>query len=402
MNLWQMVTWDVARAGGLLAYVLLTVSVALGLALSMQLQSPSKWPRLINSELHNFLTLLALVFTVIHVLAVWIDPFTQFGLNEILIPLVSHYRPLWMALGIVALYLGIAVGISTLLRSTIGYTWWRRLHLLTLLAFGMVTVHGIATGSDTKTWWGLAIYVASVALVGGLLIRRLLVPATARGRSYPAFAIATALLLVIGTIWTMLGPLRPGWNAIAGGSNSTASIKAANTQAVAQSQSQPNSQQQQNKQSGDPFASPFSASAEGQITRNTDVSGVQTIHMDLTLGNGVQGNMVIMLQSQGQRGGEEEERGTATISSSQVTLGQTAGAPLYQGYLTTLKGEHGLRMVALLTRTGSDANTTGPQIQVRLQMRVTSPGHLSGTAQGIPVQGNSSSQVSQPQGYNND
>ncbi len=50
MSVWQAVTWDVARAGGLTAYVLLTLAVIAGLALSAQIQSPSHWPRLLNSE----------------------------------------------------------------------------------------------------------------------------------------------------------------------------------------------------------------------------------------------------------------------------------------------------------------------------------------------------------------
>lgn len=173
--IWEAVTWDIARAGGFTAYILLALAVIVGLALSTKLQSPSRWPRLINSELHNFLTLLGTVFLGVHVLAVWIDPFTHFGLNEILIPLASHYRPVWMALGIVALYLGIAIGISTLLRPRIGYSWWRRLHVLTLGIFLLATIHGIATGSDTQTIWALGIYVVSSLLVGSLLIRRMLV-----------------------------------------------------------------------------------------------------------------------------------------------------------------------------------------------------------------------------------
>ena len=174
-TIWEAVTWDIARAGGFTAYILLFLAVIVGLALSTKLQSPSRWPRLINSELHNFLTLLGTIFLTVHVLAVWIDPFTHFGLNEILIPLASHYRSMWMALGIVALYLGIAIGISTLLRPRIGYAWWRRLHVLTLGIFILATIHGIATGSDTLTWWALGIYVVSSALVGSLLIRRVLV-----------------------------------------------------------------------------------------------------------------------------------------------------------------------------------------------------------------------------------
>src|SRR6266516_4444675 len=173
-TIWQSVTWDIARAGGFTAYILLTLAVIVGLALSTQIQSPSRWPRLLNSELHNFLTLLSTIFLVVHVLAVWIDPFTHFSLKEILIPLASSYRPFWMALGIVGLYLGIAIGISTLLRKRIGYSWWRRLHVLTLGIFALAALHGIGTGSDTQTWWALGIYLVSIALVGSLLCRRVL------------------------------------------------------------------------------------------------------------------------------------------------------------------------------------------------------------------------------------
>jgi predicted ferric reductase len=142
--------------------------------LSAQIQSPRHWPRLLNNELHNFLTLLGTIFLVVHILAAWIDPYTKFGWNEILIPLASHYRPEWMALGIVALYLGIAIGISTLLRPLIGYAWWRRLHVLTLGIFVLATIHGVGTGSDTQTWWGTDIYLVSTFLVGSLFGWRLL------------------------------------------------------------------------------------------------------------------------------------------------------------------------------------------------------------------------------------
>ena len=172
-TIWESVTWNVARAGGFTSYILLTLAVLVGLALSTQLQSPSRWPRIINSELHNFLTLLGTIFLGVHVLAVIIDPYTHFGLNEVLIPLASHYRPEWMALGIVGLYLGIAIGISTLLRKHIGYKWWRRLHVLTLGIFVLATIHGLGTGSDTQTPWALGIYLVSTILVGTLLCKRI-------------------------------------------------------------------------------------------------------------------------------------------------------------------------------------------------------------------------------------
>jgi predicted ferric reductase len=225
MTIWQTVTWDVARAGGFTAYVLLTLAVAVGLMLSTQLQSPSRWPRLLNSELHNFLTLLSTIFLVVHVLAVWIDPFTHFGWSEVFIPLVSSYRPMWMALGIVALYLGIAIGLSTWLRPRIGYTWWRRLHVLTLLVYALATVHGIGTGSDTQTWWGLSIYLVSIILVGALLYRRLF--ASNKRKRTPAHA---PVCRTAAAPYTGLRPLKGTETAAMSGKGKTIQLLAHPTQ----------------------------------------------------------------------------------------------------------------------------------------------------------------------------
>jgi hypothetical protein len=196
--------------------------VAIGLALTLHIQSP-RWPRIINSELHNFISLLALIFAGVHILAVWIDPFTHFGWNEVFIPFASHYRPLWLALGNISLYIGIAIGISTWLRPHIGYKLWRRLHVLTLLLYALVVVHGIAAGSDTRTEWGAAIYAISVLLIGTLLIVRLMKPATAQNRAHPVLAVVVVVIVAIATFLCMLGPFQPGWNSIAYNGNGVGS-----------------------------------------------------------------------------------------------------------------------------------------------------------------------------------
>ncbi len=172
-SVWSTVTWDVVRASGWTSYILLTAAVVVGLLLSTQIQSARRWPRLLNSELHNFLSLLSTVFLGVHILASWLDPYTKFGWKDILIPFATTYRPFWMAMGIVALYGGIAIGISTLLRPYIGYAWWRRLHVLTLGLFIIAMAHGIGTGSDTQTWWAFGLYAASGVLVGTLLWHRI-------------------------------------------------------------------------------------------------------------------------------------------------------------------------------------------------------------------------------------
>lgn len=375
MSGWGAVTWDVARAGGFTAYALLTLSVAVGLALTQQWQT-RRWPRLINSEMHNFLSLLALVFTVVHVLAVWLDPFTRFGWSEVFIPFVSHYRPVWMALGIVGLYLGLAIGLSTWLRPYIGYAWWRRLHVLTLVLYGLVTVHGVATGSDTRTWWGVAIYAGSVLLVGTLFWVRLLVPATPRARAHPFIAAGTALLLIAGLGWTVLGPLQPGWNAQANNGNGSG----ARASVAGSSLTQPG-QSGQAGSSQDPFASAFTAGAQGTLTQTgPDANGNVTVALHVTLNGAAQAVVDVQLEGQ-QSGGGGDGAGGLTITSTSVTLGTSSAGTLYRGQLTAFSGARRLRMTALLTGTGAGAS----QIQLQMTLRVAADGTLSGTVSGTPV-----------------
>ena len=206
MTDWNQVTWTVARAGGMTAYALVTASVALGLALSMRWQRPN-WPRMITNELHSFVTLLSLVFVVVHVCAIWIDPYLKFSWHEVFVPFASHYRPGWTALGIVALYLLLAVRISTQIRPLIGQTWWRRLHGLAFVVFAFSTAHGMTAGSDARTLWATAIYCIALLLVGGLLQVRLLTPIGARGRTYPGLAAVALALTLGGVVWTLASPL---------------------------------------------------------------------------------------------------------------------------------------------------------------------------------------------------
>jgi DMSO/TMAO reductase YedYZ heme-binding membrane subunit len=217
-------TWEVARAGGFVAYGLLTASVAIGLAVSLKWRSP-RWTRFITTELHRFVTLLALVFIGLHTVAVVLDPFIRFAPAEVLVPFVSHYRPLWIALGIVGAYLVMAVYASEWIRPHIGYAWWRRFHYLAFVAFVLALIHGLGTGSDARTSWAIVVYAASAVLVGALIGVRALPPTGERG--HPIVALLAASALIVGAYWTWQGPLQPGWNAIANNGNGSGGTLAA-------------------------------------------------------------------------------------------------------------------------------------------------------------------------------
>ena len=214
-------TWDIARVGGLMAYLLTTASVLIGIGLSLKWRSPT-WPRFVTNELHRFVTLVALVFVGVHTVAVFVDPFIGFTPLEVIVPLVSHYRPVWVALGIVAGYLAIAVYLSEKVRSRIGYEWWRRFHFLAFFVFVLATLHGLGTGSDTRAAWAVVMYATcGLAVIGALTLR--LLP-TKGNAGHPLVAAVMVLITVEVALWAAFGPLRPGWNAIANDGNGSGGV----------------------------------------------------------------------------------------------------------------------------------------------------------------------------------
>ncbi|HEY8772248.1 MAG TPA: hypothetical protein VIM66_03660 [Candidatus Limnocylindria bacterium] len=223
MSIDHTLSWEVARVGGLLAYLLTTISVALGLLLSLKAYS-TRWPRVITNELHRYVTLLSLIFIGVHSLAVLLDPFTGFSLGEVLLPMTTHYRPLWIAFGIVGAYLSIAIWLSEYVRKFVGYAWWHRFHMLAFVVFLLGTVHGLGAGSDSSAGWALLLYAGSVLVVAALVLVRL-------GRALPdrvrgGFAIGVMSLVLALMVFTVVGPMQAGWNAIANNGNGNGASQA--------------------------------------------------------------------------------------------------------------------------------------------------------------------------------
>jgi methionine sulfoxide reductase heme-binding subunit len=161
--------WVLARASGLGAFALLTLAVALGLALGLRLASPA-WPRFLTNELHRFVTVLALWMTALHLVTLLVDSQSGISLTAVLVPFAADRDAVATGLGVLALDLVIAVWLSTLVRARIGYRTWRRLHRLALVAWGIALAHGLLSGTDTGRAWTTVVYLTSAALVGSLLV----------------------------------------------------------------------------------------------------------------------------------------------------------------------------------------------------------------------------------------
>jgi DMSO/TMAO reductase YedYZ heme-binding membrane subunit len=334
MTTWSAITWDTARAGGFAAYILLSVAVSVGLVLRNRWQTP-KWPRIVTNELHGYLSLLALVFIVVHVLAVLVDPFTRFGLAEVLVPFVSHYRPVWMGLGIVALYLLLAVWLSSRVRTHIGYTTWRRIHVLAYGVYVAATIHGLGTGSDTRSIWAPVVYATSVAVVGGLAARRLLVPAARGQRRRPALAAVGGVLVAVTAVWAVAGPLAAHWGARAGGVSGNRAAVASRLDATRQSTAVTRLGR---------VRTPFRASFDGTMdVRPVDAAGRVTIRIDGALRGGTRDHLEIYLQ------GVPLDDGGVGLEQSRVRMG--AETALYSG---TIVGLDGSQLVASVHSSSQD------------------------------------------------
>jgi DMSO/TMAO reductase YedYZ heme-binding membrane subunit len=161
--------WYVIRATGIIAYVLLAISVVLGLLITGRVV-PSGRPRVDVYEIHLFTSLLALAFALAHALSLLLDNFVTFSPVQILVPFTSNYRPFSVALGIVGIYLTAAVYGSFWIRRRIGYRRWRVFHYMTFAAFVLLTIHGILSGADAHTAWMIVIVIAACLTVTALTI----------------------------------------------------------------------------------------------------------------------------------------------------------------------------------------------------------------------------------------
>lgn len=158
------VFWFITRSAGIMAYLLLWLSTVWGLAVSAK-PFDRFLPRLFTFDAHEFLSLLALGFTAVHVIVLMFDSFEPFSLMQLFIPFTGDYRPLWTALGIVALDLAVLVTVTFYLRQRIGFRTFRILHYLSFASYIGATLHGIFAGTDTSLGATQLMYLETALVV---------------------------------------------------------------------------------------------------------------------------------------------------------------------------------------------------------------------------------------------
>ncbi len=156
--------WYFARSAGIVAYLLLSGSVIVGLLMSGRVSLT--WPRFAVEELHRFLAILTGVFIVLHGGSLLLDRVVPISFGQMLVPFSSPYRPFAVGLGTTAAELMAAVGLTNAVRGRLPHRLWRRAHYLTIAVWGLASLHGFLAGSDRADPWFAGIVAASVTAVG--------------------------------------------------------------------------------------------------------------------------------------------------------------------------------------------------------------------------------------------
>jgi len=336
--------WYLSRAAGFTAYIALFASVALGMMMTTKVAQRTRRQQLVF-DMHRFLAVLAVAFSLFHVYVLLGDHFFNFSVWQLSVPFASPYRTLAVAVGVVSLYALLLVTASFWVRKWIGYRTWRALHFITFVMYAGVTLHGVTAGTDTTQAWARLLYLSTGLVVLGLLAYRLQyrLPTSEAWRWARIAAGSAAAVFTLGIIGgTQVVFPNPSSSTQATVASTTASTAGApNSQAAA---------------GGGAFLASFSGTVNGTFTQKTGEDS-SALSMQAQVAGDLPAKLNIDLAMQ--QGGDD---GRAQVSTNSAQLLDPAtNAVLCDGQLTSFDNGN-----ASLVCTGA-----GPYAGVRMTIQAT-------------------------------
>jgi sulfoxide reductase heme-binding subunit YedZ len=348
--------WYLARGTGVVALLLLTASVVLGVMNSVRFSAGPRWPRFAIDTLHRDVSLLVLVVLAAHIITSVLDSFAPISLLNSVIPFTGSYRPLWIGLGALSFDLLVALVVTSLTRRRLGYRTWRAIHWFAYASWPVAVLHGLGTGTDTKLWWMLALTVLCVGVVLVAVWTRIgqadRAPDSIRT---PAVVLSVAAPLGIA-IFALQGPLQTGW-ANRAGTPAKLLRKSATPVAAVRVLPRP-------RQGARTLNPPFSAKLTGTV-KQTQESGGAIVDLAMRLTGGAQGQLRIRMA------GAPLNGGGLSMTGSQVDLAGPGLPSVMEGQIVSLQGQQFLARVA---------SATGSEFDLRATLNINSQnGSVTGT-----------------------
>jgi len=203
--------WYLTRSTGLVALILLTATVVIGVVASVG-WTTERWPRFLSQSVHRNLSLFCVGFVALHVVTTVSDGYVPIGFADAFLPFRTPYRPIWIGLGALTFDLLLVVLVTSALRHRIGYSSWRFVHWLAYLCWPIALFHALGSGSDSSLPFVLLVDAICAAAVLVAVAWRLVT-----GRSFSLgqraiAAVATVAVAIALAVFGVVGPLRPGWS----------------------------------------------------------------------------------------------------------------------------------------------------------------------------------------------
>ena len=164
--------WYASRATGIVALLLLTAVLVLGILVNRQGRLPGL-PRFAVTDLHRNLSLLSVAFIAVHILTAVADSYVHIPLLSAVVPFASGYERLWLGLGAISLDLMAAMIVTSLLRGRLNRVVWKAVHLLAYASWPIAFAHSLGSSKDLQQGWLLVLAIACAAAVAAALIWRL-------------------------------------------------------------------------------------------------------------------------------------------------------------------------------------------------------------------------------------
>ncbi|MBV8431287.1 MAG: ferric reductase-like transmembrane domain-containing protein [Solirubrobacterales bacterium] len=352
--------WYLARATGVVALVLLTLSVVLGILGSVRFSAGPHWPRFAIDSLHRDTSLLVVALIIIHVVTSVLDGFAPISLLDGVIPFHSAYRSLWLGLGAVSFDLILALVVTSLVRRRLGYQGWRAVHWLAYVSWPVAVLHGLGSGTDVKAGWSVALTLACLAAVLVAVAIRL---RGAEDSGVRAGATVLAIAAPIGlAVFAVQGPFQKDWSRRAG----TPTHLLGSVHPVSRTVSKPAVAA---PAATSPLMRAFTANLSGSVAQSTAPGGA-VVELGLRLSGGASGQLRVRM------GGAPLSGGGLSLAGSQVDLTGPGLPAALAGKIVSLQGDQ------LVARVSS---YTGAQMQLQASLSVDqNSGQVTGTLRGTP------------------
>ncbi len=345
--------WYLTRSTGLVALLLLTATVVLGVVASVG-WTTERWPRFLSQGVHRNLSLFCVGFVALHVVTTVSDGYVPIGFADAFLPFLTPYRPLWVGLGALAFDLLLVVLATSAIRHRIGYDSWRFVHWLAYLCWPIAMFHSLGSGSDSALPLALGLDAACAAAVLAAVAWRV---GTGRafgaGRRVAAMVGAAVVVFAIA-LFATVGPLRSGWSRRSGTSSALLAE-------LARKNAEPTTGTAGGTGPGTLPTAPFTYDLIGsQATSAPDGQGRVQDTLSMQLQDPSSTRLTVVLD------GTPAQGGGIAMTSGAVTLGP------YQGTVTSLDGG---TVVATVSTPGPETLTMSLQVD-------PNSGALSGTVTG--------------------